>query len=167
MKNYTKGARRRSKRSHQSPREPEQESHADSTARPTPEQIGKGAYQFPRGPGKADRPVHNAASDAIARLHLDGKISNGQEQAARHWQQLRRAYIKELPDVQGYKSCIAGSVPGFDDGDGDPEVIAEYRQMEALLSRAQRVEVLRVCEDDRRPSDLRLLRSALSALCDA
>jgi len=66
--------------------------------------------------------------------------------------------------VQGFKSCIAGTVPGYDDGDGDPAIIAEYRSMEARLSRSQRIEVLHVCEDGNRPRQVDLLRAALDVV---
>ena len=170
MKHYSQNARKRNRRKAGAPAKTQSLVTARNgatdahTARPTPQQMAHGAYQMPTGPGKQDRPIYNAASDMIGALHHAGKITDGQEQAARHWQQLRRAYVAELPDVQGFKSCIAGNVPGYDDGDGDPAIIAEYRSMEARLSRSQRIEVLHVCEDGNRPRQVDLLRAALDVV---
>lgn len=132
--------------------------------RPTDERMARGNWRLPQGMGKNEQPVIDTSSDIIGQLHDAGRITSGQEQAARHWQALRAAYIAELPDVAGFKSCIAGSVPGFDDGDGDAAVIYEYRRMESRLTRSQRLEVLHVCEDGYRPRDIAVLRSALGAI---
>lgn len=140
---------------------PERETEA---TRPTEQRMARGNWRLPSGMGKHEQPVIDTSADIIGQLHDAGRITSGQEQAARHWQALRAAYIAELPDVAGFKSCIAGSVPGFDDGDGDAAVIYEYRRMESRLTRSQRLEVLHVCEDGYRPRDIAVLRSALSAI---
>jgi len=132
--------------------------------RPTAERMAHGHWSAPQGMGKHERPFVDLHADMIGRLFEAGDVTPGQEQAARHWQQLRARYIQELPDVASFKSCIAGSVPGFDDGDGDPDTIAEYRQLERRLSRVQRIEVLHVCEDGHRPRRLDVLRAALNVI---
>ena len=132
--------------------------------RPTAERTAHGVWTVPQGIGKASRPVTDLASDQVGRLYQAGKISWEQEQAARHFQATRAAYLAELPDVREYKSCLAGAVPGFDDGDGDALVIAAYRRMEKAMSLAQRREVLRVCDQGDAPSNLHYLQSGLDAL---
>jgi hypothetical protein len=91
-------------------------------------------------------------------------ITNSQEQAARVFQAARLAYLAELPEISGYKSCIAGDVPGFDDGDGDPQVIERYRDIERAVGRQGRIELLWVCEDNQKPRSVEVLRLALDAI---
>lgn len=132
--------------------------------RPTGERMARGFWRLPQGMGKNEQPAIDTSSDMVGILHDAELITTSQEQAARQWQALRADYLAELPDVAGYKSCIAGNVPGYDDGDGDPVVIAEYRRMEKRLTRPQRLEMMHVCEDGYKPSDIALLRSALDAI---
>lgn len=143
---------------------PDQATDNRKATRPTGERMARGRWRLPQGMGKHDQPVIDTSADIIGQMHDAGQISNGQEQAARHWQALRAAYIAEFPDVSGFKSCLAGNVPGFDDGDGDEQVIREYRNLEARLSRTQRIEVLHVCEDGYRPRDIAILRGALNVV---
>lgn len=114
--------------------------------------------------GKDDIAVMDMAADVVGALFIDEKITKGQEQAARTWQELHAAYLAELPDISGYKSCLDGGVPGFDDGDGDPEIIRAYRDMEGRMSQAQIREVLWVCWLDREPNSLEMLKSALNVI---
>jgi hypothetical protein len=132
--------------------------------RPTAQRLARGNWNIPKGMGKHERPAIDTSADIIGQLHDAGKITGGQEQAARHWQSVRARYVAELPDVATFKSCIAGSVPGYDDGDGDEQAIFEYRQIERRLSRAQRVEMLHVCEDGYKPRNLDILRAALDVV---
>lgn len=132
--------------------------------RPTAERMARGYWSEPQGMGKHDRPFVDLHSDMVGRLFAGDMITTAQEQAARHWQQIRARYIEELPDVSGFKSCIAGGVGAYDASDGNPETIAEYRQLERRLSRVQRAEVLRVCEDGNKPRSLDLLRGALDVI---
>lgn len=146
---------------------PEPPTTTSEALRPTEQRMARGNWRIPMGMGKHEKPVVDTSADPIGALHDVGLITSSQEQAARQWQALRMRYIQELPDVEGFKSCIAGSVPGFDDGDGDAKVIADYRRIERRLSRVQRIEVIWVCEDRRLPiSRVRLdvLRSALDAI---
>lgn len=132
--------------------------------RPTEERMARGTWRIPRGMGKHGMPVIDTSADVIGWLHDTGKITASQEQAARHWQAVRARYIQELPDVESYKSCIAGGVPGYDDSDGDAEAISEYRKIERRLTRPQRIEVLHVCEDDQKPRSLEVLRVSLDLI---
>jgi hypothetical protein len=136
---------------------------ADEASRPTSERKARGTWAEPQGMGKHERPVVDLASDEIGRLYQLGRITSGQEQAARHFESLREAYHDELPDVRGYKSCLAGSVPGFDDSDGNPEIIAAYRKMEKRMTMPQRRELLLVLENER-PRNIETLRAALDAI---
>jgi hypothetical protein len=133
-------------------------------SRPTSQRMSRGTWAKPQGMGKHERPVVDLASDEIGRLYQAGRITGTQEQAARQYQELRAAYLAELPDVRGFKSCLAGSVPGFDDSDGDPQVIAAWRKCEGRLSQAQRREMLIVCDMDERPRSLGVLLDALDAI---
>lgn len=137
---------------------------AGEASRPTTERRKRGTWAEPQGMGKHERPVVDLASDEIGRLFQAGRITGAQEQAARQYQELRAAYITELPDVRGFKSCLAGSVPGFDDGDGNPEVIAAWRKLDGRLSQQQRREMLLVCDMDERPRNIETLRAALDAI---
>lgn len=104
------------------------------------------------------------AADQIGALLAERKISQAQFDAARAWQDLRRAYLDEMPDLKSYKSCLDGSVPGYDDGDGNREVIARYRAAEARVGRIGMREILHVCENGQRPRKIDVLRAALDAL---
>ncbi len=132
--------------------------------RPTDERRAHGSWAEPQGGQKSRQPVIDLAVDAIGRLLVQNKISSAQEQAARQYQQLRAAYLAEFPDIGGYKSCLAGGTPGYDDGDGNAAVIAEYRRMEGRLNLMQRRELLWVCDMGNRPTNLVLLRKALDIL---
>ena len=136
----------------------------DRATRPTQERMARGVWKIPRGQGKSELPVLDLAEDMVGQLYQAGKISDAQEQAARTWQARRLAYLAELPEISGYKSCISPDVPGYDDGDGDPDVIEEYRKIEVALGRQGRIEVLLVCEENRNPRSLELLRWALGVI---
>jgi hypothetical protein len=133
------------------------------SSRPTTERKSRGTWAEPQGMGKHERPVVDLASDEIGRLYQAGRITSGQEQAARHFEELRAAYLDELPDVREFKSCLAGSIPGFDDGDGNPEVIAAYRKAERRMTLPQRRELLIVLNGER-PRNIETLRAALDAI---
>jgi hypothetical protein len=111
-----------------------------------------------------DAPAVDIAADMVGQLRAAQQITQSQEQAARTWQQLRAAYLAELPEISGYRSCIDPSVPGFDDSDGDPVVIERYREVERALGQQGRRIMLWVCEADERPYDLRLLKWALDVV---
>lgn len=116
------------------------------------------------GPEKRYLPDLDAACDVIGALYVGRHITHAQEQAARAFQELRAAYLAELPDISGYKSCLDGGVPGYDDGDGNPEVIARYRSIEGKLELGQRRELLLVCDMGDRPTNIELLRAALDVV---
>ena len=128
--------------------------------------MAKGVWTQPKGMGKNEIPVTDIASDTIGLIHYRGQITSRQEQAARSFQAIRAAYLAELPEISGYKSCIAGDVPGHDDGDGDPVVIARYRKIERELGKQGRVEMLLVCADNEQPRSIELLRWALDVVGD-
>lgn len=136
----------------------------DSGQRPSEWRRRRGVWADPTGSAKSTQPTVDLAADMIGALHCAKRITDAQEQAARTFQQARRAYIAELPDVAGYKSCISTSVPGYDDSDGDAQVIAAYRSIERLLTMRERSEVLRVCEDNDKPSRLETLHNALDKI---
>ena len=103
------------------------------------------------------------ASEVIDMLFQAGKITSSQEQAAIMFKAARSAYMKELPEISGYKSCLAGSVPGYDDGDGNPDIIAGYRALEAKLDRQERISVIDAT-DGVHPVSMAMLRSGLDKL---
>lgn len=138
--------------------------HETSAVRPTPERQRRGVWVAPKQVRKDDHAVIDITADIIGLLHHREMISDGQEQAARHWQRLRAAYKAELPDVAGFKSCLNGDVPGYDDGDGNPDVIKAYRDMEKALGHRGRRVMLWVCELNNRPASMSELRWALDVV---
>ena len=134
------------------------------TMRPTPERKSRGSWAVPQGGLKSQQPMVDVASDMIGQLLVAKQITSEQEQAARQWQELRARYVAEMPEIQGYKSCLAGSVPGYDDGDGNPAVIAEYRGIERALGWRLRREVLWVADLDNAPTRIETLRAALDVI---
>jgi len=132
--------------------------------RPTPERAERGTWAKPTGTAKSRQPFVDMASDMVGWLFVNRLITSSQEQAARHWQQLREDYRAEFPETSDLKSCLSGSVPGFDDGDGDPLVIAAYRRLENAMTLPQRREMLHVCADGHNPTSLGTLRGALDAI---
>jgi len=142
---------------------PEIETGNGSAVRPTPERMAQGEWAMPQGNMKSQQPIVDMACDTIGRLFASRQINGSQEQAARSFQEAREAFKRELPDISGFKSCIAGSVPGYDDGDGDQSVLDRYRGLERKLTRHQRVELVRACDDERLVS-LANLTSGLDAL---
>ena len=133
-------------------------------ARPTDQRKSRGTWAEPKGVGKHDLPVIDLASDMVGQLYIARQITGAQEQAARHFQELRSAYLDEFPDVRGFKSCLAGSVPGFDDGEGCAQTIAAYRSIERRLTQPMRREMLLVCDMNERPRNIETLRAALNAI---
>jgi len=147
----------------QAPQRPTRRSSGGSVAlceRPTKERLARGRWHV----ASKEAPAVDIAADMVGQLRAAQKITQAQEQAARAWQELRRAYLAELPEISGYRSCIDPSVPGYDDGDGDPVVIGQYRKIERALGQQGRRIMLWVCEHDERPYDLRLLRWALNVV---
>lgn len=126
--------------------------------------MARGVWTEPKGMGKNEIPVTDVAADMIGWLLFRRIITNSQEQAARVFQAARLAYLAELPEVSGYKSCLAGEVPGFDDGEGDARVIERYRDIERAVGRQGRIELLWVCEDNQKPRSVEALRWALDAI---
>lgn len=128
--------------------------------RPTAERLARGTWHI----ASKEAPAVDVTSDMVGRLLASRQITQSQEQAARTWQELRRAYLAELPEISGYRSCIDPSVPGFDDGDGDPVIIERFRKIELALGHEGRRIMLWVCDQDERPYDVRLLRWALDVV---
>lgn len=135
--------------------------------RPTPERHAQGTWAEAEGSMKSRQPIVDLAADQIGRLYTRKQITSTQEQAARHWQELRARYLAELPEISGYKSCLAGSVPGYDDSDGNPAVIAEYRTLEGKLGVVYRRELLWVCDEGNEPTSVPKLRAALDVVAQA
>jgi hypothetical protein len=132
----------------------------DSGQRPTEWRRRFGVWADPTGSAKSTQPTVDLAADEIGKLHVAGKITDAQEQAARTFQAVRGAYIREY-GLRAFKSCIAGGVPSYDDGEGDPVILAEYRSLEAKLSLRERSELLHVADDNHPPRALPVLRAAL------
>ena len=136
-----------------------------STARPTPERLAKGTWAEPQGMGKDMQPIVDLASDMIGVLFESRKITGTQEQAARTFQQIYAAYLEEL-GVIGFKSCLAGSIKGHDESDGDPEKIAAYRSLEKRIGRLKMACLRIECDKlpNQHPQSLTALRQALDAV---
>ena len=134
------------------------------TMRPTPERQALGRWAVPQGGVKSQQPVVDMASDMIGLLHCQRRITDAQEQAARTWQELRAKWLQEFPDLAQFKSCLHGSVPGYDDSEGDASVIAAYRAVEAKMTLPQRRMMLWVCDMNERPANIAVLRQALDVV---
>jgi hypothetical protein len=130
----------------------------ESAERPTEQRAAIGHWV--QGDGKHQ----DLAADMIGLLLVSRQITPEQEQAARHWEQLRAAYIAEMPDLRVIKSCLNNDVRGHDDSDGDPEALAAYREMMDKLTPAQESEVLHVVDRRTKPRDLGTLRAALDVI---
>lgn len=144
---------------------PEPVDSHDEAYRPTPERKRHGKWAEPQGQGKAFQPVVDLAPDMIGRLYQTNRINTSQEQAARLFQELRADYVAELGTV-GYKSCLSGGVQGWDESDGDPEVIARYRSLERRIGRVKTAVLLMECDKgpSDKPGDLDVLRTALNCV---
>ena len=132
--------------------------------RPTDQRIAKGVWAEPVGALKSQQPIVDLASDMVGRLHCDKHISDAQEQAARSYQATYEAYIQEMPEVSGYKSCLAGGSAGHDESEGDPAVIAAMRGLQRRVGMIGSAELHRVCISDERPANLNILRKALDVV---
>lgn len=161
--NYTKGSKRRQRRA-QKPTEQQTARPDRGAERPTPERRSRGVWTEPKGMGKHDIPTVDLASDMVGYLLHKQVITSSQEQAARTFQAARAAYLTELPEIGKFKSCLTGEIPGYDDGDGDPEIIARYREIEKALGWRARPEILWVCEDNQPPRNVEMLRWGLDAI---
>lgn len=163
MKHYSRSGKRKAKKVNAQPKT-EELARGPQAERPTAERMARGVWTEPKGMGKNEIPVTDVTADMIGWLLFRRIITNSQEQSARVFQAARLAYLAELPEVSGYKSCLAGEVPGFDDGEGDPRVIERYRAIERAVGRQGRIELLWVCEDNQKPRKVEALRLALDAI---
>jgi hypothetical protein len=165
VKHYSKRARHKAKRVNAQPKV-EELARGPQAERPTAERMARGVWTEPKGMGKNEIPVTDLAADMIGLLLIRRIITDSQEQAARTFQAARLAYLAELPEISGYKSCIAGDVPGYDDGDGCAETIERYRKIERAVGIAGRRELLHVCEEGQKPHKVDVLRWALDAISE-
>lgn len=132
-----------------------------NAVRPTPERMAKGTWTTPED---RDAALMDLDHDEVARLHRRGDITDAQEASARTYQQAWADYLAEIPEVSGYRSCIDDSVPGYDDGDGDPAVIARYRRLTLTAGRAGASALWWTCALGNTPRDLATLTRALDAI---
>lgn len=163
VKHYSKNAKLRAKKVRAKP-VTEELARGPQAARPTPERMARGVWTEPKGMGKNEIPVTDVTSDMVGLLLHCRQITGGQEQAARTFQAARLAYMAELPEISSFKSCLHNEVPGFDDGDGDAQVIERYRDIERAVGINGRRELLHVCEENQRPRKLDVLRLALDVI---
>lgn len=129
--------------------------------RPTSERMGKGTWAEPTGTAKSQQPIIDLAHDRVGLLHCEKQITDAQEQTARAYQELHARYMDELPEVSGYKSCLAGGSGGYDAGDGNAAVIAEYRRICRKAGMIGERELYNVCVMGDRPRNIMILRRAL------
>jgi hypothetical protein len=140
---------------------------AHSTA-PTPRQQAHHAYAKPEGQAKNSKPWINETPDLIGVLYKRGRITTAEEQAARHFQKVRAAYLQEI-GIAGYRSCLDITKAGHDDSDGDFAVIAADAELRDVLG--ARVYSFVARETDKpatqRAEDLRRLKIALQKIAGA
>lgn len=136
----------------------------DEDNRPTAERRARGIWHLPKGAGKSDRPMFDRAEDMIGRLYAEGQITDGQEMAARQWQEIRAAYEAEL-GTKGYRSCLDIGSGGYDGSDGNPAVMREYRRLLRALGSAAAI-LRRECSKgpEDKPGQIAFLRVALDKL---
>lgn len=134
------------------------------TSTPKREPAAPTAERKRRGCWHAGSAWVDLASDMPGALHVAEVITLAQLEAARHFQIVRADYLHELPDLKSFKSCLHDEVPGFDDGEGDPQVIEAYRRVERAAGWRGVRELLRVCEDNQKPRSIETLRAALNAV---
>lgn len=132
--------------------------------RPTAERRARGVWHTPKGQGKSDRPMFDRAEDMIGRLYAEGQLTDGQEMAARQWQEIHAAYEAEI-GCKGYRSCLDISSGGYDGSDGNPAVMREYRRLLKALGSAAAI-LRRECAKgpDEQPGQIAFLRVALDKL---
>jgi len=165
MKHYSRNARRKNRRA--ATQQPQQ-AVEDHQAPPTPEQLSGGSYAAPQGQGRKRKPYVNTTPDLIGVLFKRGKITGDEEQAARHFQRIRAAYVAEL-GVTGYRSCLDQTRGGHDDSDGDLAAIAAYDSLRQLLGPRHCAFVARETDKPatQRAEDLRRLKLALRRIAGA
>lgn len=166
----TKAARRRLRRQQaaQSATQGQATSQATDTTEkpdnaPTPEQRRQGSYVRNKPQGAKAELWLNTTPDCIAALHTTGRIDDSQEQAARDYEALWRAWSAELGVSEG-RSCLDMTPVGHDDGEGDAQIAGLMRKADAAMGRAGAQEVYQVVIRGRWPRDVVLLRRALDAL---
>lgn len=134
------------------------------TTRPTRERLQHGKWIM----GKDAQPTVDLASDMIGRLYENGQLNTAQEQAARTFQELWASYRGEI-GASEFRSCLAGSVGAYDDGDGNPAVYAAWY---GLCDRIGRVSVAAIKMNVERqagekPINLPALQAALNRVAGA
>jgi len=133
--------------------------------RPTDEQLARGRWLIPAGQGRSERPAVNLAHDLVAELFFAEKLTMQQEQAARHFQTLRAAYLDQLGVASG-RSCLDVGIGGHDEDEGDPRAIRAYRDIERRAGPLFAAALVYVCcpRHPRGMCGLRTLRAALDRI---
>lgn len=132
-----------------------------AAARPTAERAAKTRWSTPDEKTSA---LTDLLPDVVAALHIAGQITDAQEMAARAYQQARADYLAEFPELDGFSSCLNFSVPGFDDGDGNPAILLRFRRMEKLAGPQGQAALFWTCAENREPNNLVALKAALTAI---
>ena len=180
MTAYSKAAKRRAKKSaHTVPKDApggvdakksekataaSAQSPRERAVRPTPERMARGTWAEAKGVVKSLQSITDLAHDVVGQLHCAKQITDRQEQAARSYQELRARFLEELPEVTGYKSCLAGGSGGYDASDGNAATIRDIRALERSVGMIGSSELHHVCAMDNPPRNLSILRQALDAV---
>lgn len=135
----------------------------DFATRPTPERAQHHTVRLPEGAGKQERPAVIVDGDQIAALYEAKRITYGQEQAARGFQQLHFDYVAQIGINTG-RSCLDIGPVGYDASDGNPELERRHRELTRALGMIRDAELRRVALNNRRPWDIAVLRSALDVV---
>ena len=132
---------------------------------PTDQRLAVGSWVQSQKIGRITAPMVDTATDMIGELHAAKKLTSQHVEAARVFQELRSSYEAELA-VPGYKSCLAGGSGGYDDGEGNPEVMRAYREMERRVGRivmaCLTVETAKLAGE--KPRDLQVLINSLNVV---
>jgi len=129
--------------------------------RPTPQREAMGKFKY------SDKTAFDTHHDMVARLHSEGKLSKAQEDAARAYEEVRAAYVREL-GVSAVKDSLDSSQGGFDAGDGNPAAMRAHDRMKARIGRIMWVVLeMEVGKGPAgNPRDLAVLQNALNCVAD-
>jgi len=131
--------------------------------RPTVEQRKQGSYLRNKPQGAREELWINTTPDCLAALHVSGKLTDAQEQAARDYQTLWERWRGELGVSEG-RSCLDMTPVGHDDTDGDARIAGLMRAAARAMGPDGEREVYWTVIRGRWPRNLPALRKALDAL---
>ena len=141
-------------------KQPKAQAPVETAIRPTPERLALGSWTKPKGIGKHERPMHDAAHDAIGALWVAKAITDQQHDTARTIQEEWAAYVAEL-DISTGRSCLDIGPVGHGGGDGNPKAVQAWRDRTGRLDSRQYGALTHTVCMGNAAGNFRLLRDAL------